>query len=453
MGKKIILNLFLISLLLLFSCSSTDDNTTVLATETTADTIVLSQNSEVDIFIFANDVNIPQTGTLSISTSSLGAVQIQNNNTPNNPSDDYLTYEANPNVVGEDAFQYTVCDSSNNCFTENITVTITSLSVVNVFENNTPHQTLSAYNFFEGDLKDLNPTFGVVPYDLISPLFSDYAKKKRFIWMPNGVKGNYVDDYSSLQLPEGTILIKNFFYNTVQPSNTTRILETRIMYKKATEWDFANYIWNDEQNEAFFSNQGSVVDISWLENGTPKSTNYRIPSRAECFTCHNQFDDPTPIGFKPQSLNKDYPYASGTTNQLRKLIEVGYLNNNIPDTIDSFVAWDDDSQSLEARVRSYLDINCAHCHSDEGHCNYRPMRFAYNLNSDNENIGVCVEPETQFIPNSYIVKPNDADLSILHYRVSTTDESFRMPLLGRTINHDEGIRLIEEWINTLDNCD
>ena len=453
MNKKIILGLFLVAFILLHCCSGTDDSTPALTTETTTDTVTITQNSQVDIFIFANDLNIPQNGTLAISTPSLGSAQIQNNDTPNNPSDDYVVYSANPNRVGEDAFQYTICDSSNNCYTETISVTIASLSVVNVFENDTPHETLSAYNFFQGDLKDLNPTFGVIPYDLITPLFSDYAKKQRFIWMPNGVSANYIDDYSPLQFPEGTILIKNFFYKNVQPNNSTRIIETRLMYKKATEWDFANYVWNDDQTEAFFTNQGSTTNISWLEGESIKTTNYRIPSRAECFTCHNQLDNPTPIGLRPQNINKNYNYDTGLTNQLRELRTLGYLDSQIPSNIDTVVAWDDETQPLEARVRSYLDINCAHCHSDDGHCNYRPMRFEFGLTENPENIGVCIEPETQFIPNSYIVKPNDTDLSILFYRISTTDESFRMPLLGRTINHDEGIELIEEWIASLTNCD
>ncbi len=442
-----------ISHLLLLCCSGSDDDTVTPTIDTNADMAIIAQNSEVDIFILANDSNIPQTGTLSTSTPNLGSVQIENNNTLNNPSDDYLVYRAHPNVVGEDSFQYIICDSSDNCFTENISVTITSSSIVTVFDDDIPHQTLSAYNFFQGELKDINPTFGVIPYDLITPLFTDYAKKKRFIWMPNGVSANYIDDYSPLDFPEGTILIKNFFYNDVQPDNSTRIIETRIMYKKATEWDFANYVWNDDQTEAFFTNQGSSVNISWIEGGSINTTDYRIPSRAECFTCHNQLDDPTPIGLRPQNLNKDYNYDGELTNQLHKLREFGYLNSEIPNNIDTMVAWDDETQPLEARVRSYLDINCAHCHSGDGHCNYRPMRFAFELTENLENIGVCVEPDTQFIPNSYIVKPNDTDLSILHYRISTTDESLRMPLLGRTINHDEGIRLIEEWINTLDNCD
>lgn len=453
MKKNYFLKLFFIIILSLSSCSESDDNTTPLSIETNPDEVFLAQNSQVEIFIFNNDSNIPQSGALSISEPTLGSVIINDNDTPDNVNDDYLVYTADSNTIGEDSIQYTICDTSNNCSTENVSLSITSLSIVNMFEADTPHETLSSYNFFEGDLNNLNPTFGVFPYDLTTPLFTDYAKKKRFIWMPNGVKANYINDYTPLDFPTGSVIIKNFFYYNVQPDNSTKIIETRLMYRKENEWDFANYVWNEEQTEAYFTNSGSIVNLSWLEGENIKTTDYRIPSRAECFTCHNQLDDPTPIGLKPQNLNKTYDYIDGSANQLRKLVEFGYLNSDVPDNINSSVAWDDDSYPLETRVRSYLDINCAHCHSDNGHCNYRPMRFAFHLTENPTNLGVCVEPETQFIPNSYIVKPNDTDLSILYYRISTTDESFRMPLLGRTTNHEEGIDLIEEWINSLNNCE
>ncbi len=450
--KKLCARLWLLfSFVLIISCG-TDDNFTPLNIETFSDTVTLAQNSEIEIFILQNDNNIPENGELTITSPTKGTAIILNGNTPNNPSDDSVMFSANTNEIGEDTFQYTICDNSGNCKTENVTITITSASVVNVFEGDTPFQTLSEFNFFEGELKDLNPTFGVLPYDLISPLFSDYAHKKRFIWMPNSVKANYIDDYSPLDFPTGTILIKNFFYDNVLPDNSTKILETRIMYKKPDAWEFAKYVWNDEQTEAFFTNDGSFSNISWVENGVTNTVNYRIPSRAECFTCHNKSETPIPIGPKPQNLNKNYVYSNGVSNQLSKMIEIGYLDNSLPDTIDTTVSWDDTSQSLEMRVRSYLDINCAHCHSDNSYCDYRSMRFAFPESNEDENLGICVEPDTQFIPNSQIIKPNDLDLSLLYYRINTTDDSFRMPLLGRTLKHTEGVRLVEEWISSLTNC-
>lgn len=452
MKTKIFRSIFLVLGLIIVSCSS-DDTMTPVSIKTNPDNIVIAQNSEVDIFMFLNDDNIPSQGQFTISNPSKGIVTIQDSSTPDDLADDFLIYTANNNDVGLDTFQYTICDNNGDCKTETISVEITSSSIVNFFTGDTPFETLSAYNFFEGNLKELNPTFGVIPYDLMSPLFTDYAYKKRFIWMPNGVKATYVNDYSPLDFPTGSVLIKSFFYENVLPNNDTKIIETRIMYKKEDGWDFAKYVWNDEQTEAYFDNNGSNLNLSWLEDGDTKTVNYRIPSRGECFTCHNKFETPLPIGPKPQNLNRDYNYATGASNQLSKLIEIGYLENSLPESIQTTVKWDDENESLEMRVRSYLDINCAHCHSDNSYCEYRSMRFGFQDSAESDNLGVCIEPETQFIPNSNIVQPNNIELSILYYRINTTDESFRMPLFGRTLKHEEGVRLVEEWIASLNNCD
>lgn len=40
-----------------------------------------------------------------------------------------------------------------------------------------PYQKLSEYVFFEGDMKNQMPVYGVLPYEPISSLFTDYAKK------------------------------------------------------------------------------------------------------------------------------------------------------------------------------------------------------------------------------------------------------------------------------------
>lgn len=44
---------------------------------------------------------------------------------------------------------------------------------------------------FTGDLSAFQPNEGVLPYDLNSPLFTDYAEKARFVWMPKGVAAGY----------------------------------------------------------------------------------------------------------------------------------------------------------------------------------------------------------------------------------------------------------------------
>ena len=314
-----------------------------------------------------------------------------------------------------------------------------------------PYPVLTDYNFFQGDLSALSPVQGVLPYEVITPLFSDYAHKKRFVWMPAGSKASYVSDSTLLDFPDGAVLIKNFYYDHVQPEDVTRILETRLLFKRNGAWEFADYIWNAEQTEATLDLLGSYVPLTWLnDDGSQHSTTYRIPSAAECQTCHKRDNLPIPIGPKPQNLNKDLAYADGTMNQLAKWQEVGYLNSGLPANIETVVRWDDPSQSLNDRVRAYVDMNCAHCHANNRHCDYRPMRFAWNETVVPEMLGVCVAPDDPLLPqHSHIVKPMNLERSLLYYRISATDETERMPLLGRTIVHEEAQQLIADWINSL----
>ena len=73
-------------------------------------------------------------------------------------------------------------------------------SPVNYNLNEMPYENLSQYNFFQGELKNLDPVYGVIPYDLISSLFTDYSIKNRFLWMPDGVSAESVS-YTHLTLP------------------------------------------------------------------------------------------------------------------------------------------------------------------------------------------------------------------------------------------------------------
>lgn len=345
----------------------------------------------------------------------------------------------------------------------------TPISPVSVDLTQVPYPKLSDYKFFEGTLKDLSPALGVLPYEPAASLFADYAHKKRFVWMPKGTKATYTGDDKTLELPVGAVLIKTFYYEKVQntvPVGATLLVETRLMIRKSMGWIFADYIWNDDQTEAFLDLNGSYKTITWLdENNTPKTVDYRIPSEVQCITCHKSeqtvdnvlITTHLPIGIKPQNLNRTYAYASGTKNELLKWMEVGYLENfNLPSTQNTTIDYTDATQPIALRARSYVDINCAHCHNDQGHCGYRPLRYAYNETFNNAtNMGVCVPTQDmQGFPATLakIVTPGNINKSMMYYRLNTTDESYRMPLHGRTIIHEEGIALIEDWINSLPPC-
>jgi uncharacterized repeat protein (TIGR03806 family) len=318
-----------------------------------------------------------------------------------------------------------------------------------------PYEKLSDYKFFDGPMKEQAPAYGLIPYEPASSLFTDYAEKKRFLWLPNDTKATYDADGKVLQMPVGAALVKTFYYNHVQPSNTTKIIETRVMIKKADGWIFAEYKWNDEQTEALLQDGGSTVPITWIdENEVQKSANYRIPSEAECFSCHSVNSiTVTPIGIKPQNLNWDYAYASGMQNQLQKLIDFGYLEGGLPENIVSTVDYHDTTKPLELRARSYFDANCAHCHQDGGFAEHYALRFPFSMTEDRHNMGVCVSYEHFVLGfEGRLVTPSDPSRSMVYYRLTTNETNLMMPYLGRTILHEEGAALVEQWINSVTDC-
>ncbi|MFT3794012.1 hypothetical protein [Flavobacterium sp.] len=328
-----------------------------------------------------------------------------------------------------------------------------------------PLPKLSDYRFFTGALKDQKPNYLVIPYKPASDLFSDYAHKKRFVWMPKGTHATYVSDDNIFVFPVGTVFIKTFYYDNVQPGNVTKIIETRLLIKKyeATEndsgWKLYDYVWNEEQTEAYLDTEGNgiFVPITFTENNVTRSINYKIPASTECATCHKL--NPTqsengeiaiPIGPKPQNLNTMFNYGTYTKNQLTRWKAAGYLDNSLPSlaSINSTVDWRDTSQPLEKRVRSYVDINCAHCHRLGGHCDYVPMRFNYS-NPNLAQFGVCMVPTAQIDGGPFVINGGRADQSEMIIRMGSTEESVMMPIIGRTIVHEEGVQLISDWINSL----
>lgn len=325
----------------------------------------------------------------------------------------------------------------------------TELPPVSVDLTLVPYAKLSEYKFFQGELKNLVPEEGVLPYGLNSELFTDYADKKRFVWMPKGTTATYNEDGEVLNFPAGAALIKVFYYDHVMPGDVTKIIETRIMIKKQTGWIFANYVWNNEQTEAFLDLEGQSQAIEWNHNGTLTSISYKIPSEIECMECHQLDEIVTPIGPKPQNLNKNFAYTEGLQNQMSKWQEVGYLDS-YPQTIASTIDWQDESQPLDMRVRSYLEVNCAHCHRP-GNWEHQTLNLQFSETANPVNLGVCVEP-SDFVmgQQTHIVAKGNVPFSLMHFRMSSNVQSEMMPKIGRTVVHQEGLQLVEDWINSLE---
>ncbi|MFY7708990.1 Ig-like domain-containing protein, partial [Tenacibaculum sp. MEBiC07804] len=66
------------------------------------DTTTVSEDGSVDVDVTANDNDVPTDGTLTVGTPTNGTVTIDDGGTPNDPSDDIVTYVPNPDFNGTD---------------------------------------------------------------------------------------------------------------------------------------------------------------------------------------------------------------------------------------------------------------------------------------------------------------------------------------------------------------
>ncbi len=319
-----------------------------------------------------------------------------------------------------------------------------------------PFEKLSSYQFFEGDLKAFNPTEKVLPYELISPLFSDFAKKARFVYMPEGKSANYTTD-GVLDFPVGTVLIKNFYYDLDErnPNSEKLHVETRLLVKRKDKWDALSYIWNEEQTEASLEVVGGIKEVSWINpEGETMKFDYIIPNKNQCKGCHSYDQKLQPIGPKVRNLNTNISYAEGNMNQLEKWATIGYLDAYDPTADHPKVAqWDNEkSGTLHERAMAYLDINCAHCHNPHGPANTSGLTLNYDQKAD-MTLGIYKSPVATGRGSgghSYSIIPGNADKSIMVYRMQSDDPAAMMPELGRRLVHDAGVELIRDWINEME---
>lgn len=308
---------------------------------------------------------------------------------------------------------------------------------------------LSSYGFFKGDLKTLTPAQNVLPYTLNAPLFSDYAEKKRFISIPSGEQIDYKTG-EVLSFPIGTTLIKNFFYTSEQTGQTEdRIIETRLLIHKDDGWQALSYIWNKAQTEAYLEIAGGDVRVSLINK---PAFNYSIPNINQCKSCHDKSGKLVPLGPSVRQLNRSFRYQNGNTNQLQMWSGLGWFAT-LPDQ-QRWPAMSDytsNEHTLEDRARAYLDVNCAHCHNAEGPAKNSGLNLSI-FEQDRFKIGVNKRPVAAGRGTgelSHNIVPGAPEKSILVRRMEIDDPGTKMPELGRTLLHEEGVALIRNWISEM----
>ena len=328
---------------------------------------------------------------------------------------------------------------------------------------------LSDYNLFKvSNDPTQKPTDGGVPYGLSTPLFTDYATKYRYIFIPEGKKAQYTQS-EVLSFPVGTVLVKTF----AMPADTSMrdgeelLVETRLLIHRKNGWFALPYYWNSTEDATLAIAGKQIENMTTVHKGEVLDFTYAVPKATSCTSCHARAGDLqadiSPIGPKARYLNSDYEYLTGTKNQLTHLAEsdlltglpseMSSIEKPLPfnDYIEVSTLSDDD---LVDTTEAYLDINCAHCHRDGGAgaagASGLQLEYQRNYSDETAKFGVCKTPVAGGHQDySYDIEPRDPDSSYLYFRMNTTDPRHKMPELGRSVIHKEGVALVRQWITRL----
>jgi parallel beta-helix repeat protein len=366
--------------------------------------------------------------------------------------------------------------------------------------------TLQGYGLFADPADPRTGPSGLgVPFDLNTILFSDYASKYRFLFLPPDGSGNaqkalfqdhencetlnIYDCYTqTLKFPVGTVFAKTFSF---KDGDSEDVVETRLLIKRQNAdgsvfWVGLPYLWQTDANgnrttavlriegdhKATTYNYDDPNPEAVDENGVRRHyegsvARYGIPNAGACILCHNGDDleaGSPPIGPKVRNLNKDHDYggSTGVMNQLAYLQMKGLLDlPGAPDTLEKMVKFDVPGSGGDApnspidvhkRVRAWLEVNCMHCHNHAGNAQNSGLSLDGFTEPMDRGHGICKSPiaagkAADF--GTYDIQPGNAAQSILPNRVASTEAGALMPPVARTVMQKEAVDLINRWVDDI----
>ena len=215
-------------------------------------------------------------------------------------------------------------------------------------------------------LSNLIPEPGIYEYDVNLALWSDASEKRRWISVPGDGTGNPAgeriafDANDTWDYPVNTVFIKHFHV-----PGTSTPLETRFLKIVPSGAYGLSYRWNAAGTDAtLVATDGETQAIPNPVHGAGQV--WSFPSRAACLQCHRDTNN-FALSFTTRQLHKSGPGNGGTVNQLLGL--QNFLHDGHPTTVEELTALpahpalNDATISRETRIRAYLDVNCAFCHT------------------------------------------------------------------------------------------
>lgn len=322
-------------------------------------------------------------------------------------------------------------------------------------ETETAPAMLSEFGAFQDVARQI-PAPDVIPYALNTEHFADYAHVSRFLRVPRGAQIRYSAE-GVLEFPVGTLLLQTFRYPSDQsdPTAPDRLVETRVMRKLENGWDAVAYQWNRDGADARRALAGGIVPLSAVGGAVEGlSRRYIILNANDCKRCHENQGVMLAIGPTIANLNRDFPYEDGNANQIEYWTRRGVLIEApaTPSEAPRLFRWDDPNDgTVEQRARTWLHVNCAHCHNPHGAGGVSGLDL--RLSQDNPiQLGIFKPPVAAgrgSEGNLYSIEPGHPQSSFLVGRLSSTEPAVMMPPVGRRLPNTEAISLVSQWISDM----
>ncbi|MEW6774708.1 MAG: PQQ-dependent sugar dehydrogenase [Bdellovibrionota bacterium] len=279
------------------------------------------------------------------------------------------------------------------------------------------------------------PAAGLIPFEINHPFWSDGGVKSRYLALPDGEQITIQSD-GDLDFPEGTVLVKYFRLDG-------ELIETRLLMRRMDgAWEGFSYEWNDVGTDADLLETGKLKPIG--------SQTWVYPSRSECLMCHTEAAGRS-LGLELGQLNRSVSLGDIQGNQLLAWAGAGLFEDDLPTPLPILPGLTSGG-SLEQRARAYLHANCSQCHRPGGE-GQGPEDFRYSTSL--ADMGACnVSPTLSNLgnPDALLLKPGEPENSIISMRMRDLVGGDRMPPLGSTVLDEVGAQLIDDWIESLQDC-
>ena len=250
---------------------------------------------------------------------------------------------------------------------------------------------------------------GLIAFEPRYPLWTDGARKRRWIRLPPGTAID-ASDPDAWDFPPGTRIWKEFGYE--------RPLETRLVERLADgSWRYATYVWNAAATEATLAPEDGIdLAVPSAPGGV-----YTVPSRTDCRACHEGPAVPV-LGFSAVQLGE----------RLASLVASGAVRHLRLDGPPRIAA----SNDAERAALGYLHGNCGHCHND-GALDGVGLVLAQKAANPAESRARVMESLLPRLPD-------------VARRFRATNPMVRMPPLGTRRIDPEGLALVARWLDELE---